>query len=198
MRRLTRLAGPYSPPKQRVTYPPVHTKADFVRRFRAGEFGNRGPLWDTPEEFGDTIYTRELVHLRNRVAGGPTWYDLPQDYALLKWLEMPDPSSYYCALMAPTAKTTLQGEVQLQPGGLALHYTHVAKPMREALAISSHHARGIIGVSLLRTYLCANSYDWLQVLLERYPDHVIEFSSFSCNWGTIPHYNTVWWEVRNY
>jgi hypothetical protein len=100
--------------------------------------------------------------------------------------------------MAPTEKTLFQGEVQQGIWGVDLYYTTVAKPMREALALWSRQVSGIIAVSLLRKFLCWRSYEWLEYLLEAYPDHVVEFSTYSQQWGTMVDYNTVFWEVRAY
>jgi hypothetical protein len=100
--------------------------------------------------------------------------------------------------MAPTDKTLFQGEVQRGLWGLDLFYTTVAKPMREALAVRSEQVNGIIASKLLEKYLCPCSHEWLLYLLESYPDHVIEFSTYSVEWGTVPGYNTVFWEIRKY
>jgi hypothetical protein len=100
--------------------------------------------------------------------------------------------------MAPTEETIFQGEVMWGLWGLELTYTTVALPMRDALLKETKLARGIIATFLLKHFLCPNSYEWLQVLLDYYPDHVVEFSTYSVNWGTLPGYNTVFWEVRKY
>ena len=59
-------------------------------------------------------------------------------------------------------------------------------------------ARGIMALALLRRYLCPNSYDWMMTLLDRYPDHIVEFNTYSVNWGVLPGFNTAFWEVRLY
>ena len=176
---------------------PVLTKTDFVRRFMNNEFGNRGPNWNTLDEFLDSGYTG-LVHLRNRTPGGPTYYNVQAGEVLALWGRLTDHRNWYLAAMAPHDRNLIQGEVWVS-NRLHLTYTTVkGLPMREALAKCTQRAEGIIGVALLRQHLCATSYDWLQTLLERYENHVIEFSAFSCHWGTIPHQNTAWWEVRRY
>jgi hypothetical protein len=166
----------------------------------SGEFGNKGPNWDTMEEFLASGYAG-LVHLRNRRAGGPTYYNVPAAEVVRKWKEtgaIDEPSQWYLAAMAPTDKTLFQGEVQQTPLGLSLYYSTVVKPMRDSLREGGQQVQGIISVSLLKHYLCHNSLDWLYVLLERYPDHVVEFSTYGVNWGTLPGFNTVIWEVRMY
>lgn len=183
-------------------FPSVKTKQEFVRRFQNGEFGNRGPTWDSLAEFMEANY-RGLVHIRNRVAGGPTWYNvLAEDvhretFQICSLGEATRENLYYAA-MAPTDKTLIQGEVQMGSHGLELFYSTVKKPMRDALAERAHTADGITAVSLLRKYLDDRSYEWLHTLLERYSGHVVEFSTYSRKWGTLPHFNTVIWEVRLY
>lgn len=187
---------------------PVKTKADFVRRYLAGEFGNRAPSWETVEDYLRDDYVGP-VHLRNRVAGGPTFYDVPNQGAIRQvhtqaLMAGAEPGSFYVSAMAPTEKTAIQGEVmQSEPdgerSGLELYYTRVKKPMREALREEADRVWGVTSSGLLRAYMDVNSYEWLQTLIDRYPGHVIEFSTYWTKWGSLfPHYNTVFWEVRLY
>jgi hypothetical protein len=178
---------------------PVLTKQAFVRRFMRGEFGNRGHNWLTLQQWRASGY-KGLVHIRNRTAGGATYYNVPSSKVPALWRKVAGrPGDWYLAGMAPHDKNVLQGEVQVQYDGLYLYYsTARGLPMRAALEQQPCHSFGIMARCLLQQCLCPNSYDWLQVLLERYPGHVIEFSTFSCLWGTLPGYNTVFWEVRAY
>lgn len=189
-----------------MKYPPVLTKADFVRRYQLGEFGNRSPTWDNCDSFiqwGCRNFKPHeriphLFHLRNRVAGGPTYYNLEWSATIAKWSELPDRKSWYVSMMAPTEQTLIQGEVQIGYGGLDLYFSRVRLPMRDALRAESRSISGLAALLTLNHYLCPNSRDWLYVLLERYPGHVVEFSSYQSNWGTLPNFNTVFWEVRLY
>jgi hypothetical protein len=70
--------------------------------------------------------------------------------------------------------------------------------MRDALKEESHEAHGLKAKMLLEHYLDAPSYNWLLGLLEWYPDHVVEFSCYGKKWGTVPGFNTIYWEVRKY
>lgn len=187
--------------------PPVLTKRDFVERYAKGEFGNASPTWQTCNELlahGQTIPANHpqsdlgLFHLRNRQAGGSTYYNLSWSACVAKWIEQERQSDWYASAMAPSACTILQGELQDRPEGLYLNYNQVAAPMREAFALQSRHSCGIMTRCLLKQHMDPTSYDWVQVLLERYPEHVIEFSCYSKFWGTIPFRNTVIWEVRRY
>src|SRR5687768_4640924 len=117
---------------------PVSTKANFVRRYQAGEFGNRAPTWENFVDWamahlgGDKL---ELFHIRNRVAGAMTWYDVPKYRMADDWAvatKLYDPSELYISAMAPTHLTTIQGELLRSSRGLELYYSTVRKPMRQS------------------------------------------------------------------
>lgn len=187
-------------------YPPVLSKRDFVRRFEAGEFGNRGPMWSSVDQFmsevDPLVAPETLYHLRNRVAGGLTFYNVSGDVfdatyhrALNQGVK---DSDLYVAEMAPTERTTLQGEMMQTERGLYLYYTKVRKPMRDALKERSFEAWGLTARDIMLAHVDQASWEWINVLLERYPSHVVEFSTYNRNWGTIPNRNTIVWEVRLY
>lgn len=174
----------------------VNTKADFVRRYKAGEFGNHAPTWNYPTELEAADY-KGKVHLRSRVAGGVGHYNLSVQEALKRWWANGS-REWYCSGMAPHEHNLVQGELLVDGGWFFTFSDVVGKPMREALAIGTKSVQDIIAISMIKHFMCPNSWDWLQVLLERYPGHVIEFTIFNTYWGTLPRYNTVFWEIRNY
>lgn len=203
------------------------SKQDFSRRYKAGEFGNASPTWDTLEEFkattldldslrGRTATDAELksrwgygknqrFHLRNRVIGGPTHYNLTSKELCDLWYQNINSPNWYCSAMAPTARTVIQGEICrssqcLVYGGYPLYFlgTEVKKPMREALAEHQFEHHGFWAIRYLQSKMRSNSWEWLNHLLDTYPDHVVEFSVYAICWGTVPHYDTVFWEVRKY
>ena len=187
-------------------FPPVKTKNNFVARYEKGEFGNASPTWNGISEFlqSQQIQNNErLYHIRNRVKGGSTWYDVPGYYLPEKWEQIcmdgeADPKNLYISEMAPTELTVMQGEVMLTEKGMTLTASYLNRPMREALKESSFHRTGLRASLQLRVYFNALSWDWINVLFDRYPDHVIEFSCYSRCWGTLAGYNVVFWEVRKY
>jgi hypothetical protein len=191
------------------TYPPVLTKADFSRRYRKGEFGNASPSWENIEDFiTGTTPGPQVYHLRNAVAaGGQTYYNQTRKEVIARWCEFVPGDGWYVSEMVPPeveSRLLIQGEVQqTYPGsgryGLDLYFTYVKKPMRIALQEGGQHAHGLRASGLIKQHLCPNSQEWLEMLLERYLEHVIEFSTYSRKWGTLwPSYNTVFWEVRAY
>ena len=186
-----------------MNYPPVLTKKDFVRRYAANEFGNASPTWNTFQDWvdGEGWLKGSLFHIRNRVKSGKTWYDVPAVYLRGKWIEataLCGEGGLYISSMAPTERTVIQGEVQEGLWGLDLTYTRVRKPMRDALAEETKTVTGLMATMLLAGSMNDLSYAWLRYLLETYPNHVVEFSVYETCWGTVPGYNTVFWEIRAY
>lgn len=186
-----------------MEYKSVLSKRDFVPRYAAGEFGNASPTWMDLFKFIEEADPRELYHLRNgAVAGGMTYYKQTYLQAIKRWREAENRGDWYCSMQVPSRveqSLLLQGEVILTPwSGINLLYSRVKEPMRTALATHSESSQGIIAVSLLRWALCPNSYEWLQELLDRYPEHAVEFSAYERRWGTLPNFNTLFWEVRYY
>ena len=181
---------------------PVLTKHDFVKRYQAGEFGNRSPTWDSLDDWLRGNYDGGPFHLRNRVAGGHTAYDVVPESAIIearKLLKLGVKfSDIYVSAMAPTDKTVLQGEVQRTHNQLELFFSQLRFPMREALEKDGRQCYGLQALCWLRGYLNQKSLDWLMYLLDTYDDHVVEFSAYSVCWGTEPGFNTVYWEVRQY
>ena len=190
---------------------PVLTKQDFVRRYRRGEFGNNSPTWDSVEEFYSALVDRgALYHLRNREKGGPTEYNVPWDKVNEKLYYYVQAgarvSDFYVSAMCPTEKTTFQGEVMRRPQGgitkgpqgLYVYGSTVPKPIRQSLLENGKCYHQLQALNMLSYYMNSNSLDWLYHLLDTYDGHVVEFTCLSTNWGTLPHYNTLFWECRKY
>ena len=177
---------------------PVKTKSDFVRRYMNGEFGNRSPTWGTLNDFMNDAREGRLYHVRSKIKGGPTYYNLQPDQVAFWWKKTGGCVNSYISEMAPTGLTTFQGEVQQGPRGLELTYSCVAKTMREALAYDMNCTVGLLSTLLCEHFMDPTSFDWVNELFRLYPDHVVEFSCYSQPFGTIPGLNTVIWEVRKY
>ena len=196
--------------------PPVLTKDDFVHRYGANEFGNHSPTWSgyfdwfnargsemgCVLEKGDKSNSLIKYHIRNRVAGAMTWYDVHGYEMFEKWqaaIQQFDPGQLYISEMCPTELTTLQGEVLVNSiGRFDLYYSHVPKPMRESLREGGQHTTGFHAELLLRKHMNPRSYGWLRWLLTAYRNHVVEFTCLSRCWGTEPGLNTLFWECRLY
>lgn len=184
-----------------MEFPPVLSKVDFVRRFQLGEFGNKTQNWDTYDEFLQSGY-KGLIHIRNRVAGAKTWYNISACDVFYEMRQIiahgeAEEKNVYLAAMAPTSETTFQGEVYESEKGLSLFYSKVPKPMRESLAEGGVQIYGLSAMLHLEYYLPPVDLDWIRVLLERYPSHVVEFSCYNVCCGT-ENRRCIIWEVRRY
>lgn len=100
---------------------------------------------------------------------------------------------------APHNCICLQGEVidsDISPG-IVLTYSTIKDHMRAAM-VSPKTAHGLKAINLLKANLTPSSYDDMRELLELYPGHVVEFTSFDHPIGEFKGRNTVIWEVRRY
>lgn len=185
----------------------VDSKRDFVRRYQRGEFGNCSPTYDSLDEFfAEPHPTDALYHIRNRVPQGKTFYDVPTRQVPSIWKYATTelnirPADLYISAMCPTERTLYQGYLGNKDPVKALwefHWTDVKRPMRDALAERSHIYYGPWGPTMAKSKMTPVSADWLDFLIQEYPGHVIEFTVLEVCWGTVPHHNTLFWEVRNY
>lgn len=184
---------------------PVLYKDDFVRRFQAGEFGNRPKTWSSVYDWTRQAHVfkpGQLLHLRNRVKGGETHYNVKPE-ELFKWAteeKWVHDWNWYVSEMAPTDKTLLQGELRRSERGHELFCSRQAMTMREALAYDGKTVTGLQALMTLQCFIDTPSYEHLMDLLDEYPDHVVEFSTYSvpcglfAKWG----FRTMIWEVRKY
>ncbi len=174
----------------------VLTKHEFYRKFLAGDFGNRADQWMTVDAFEAGGYAGP-VGIRSLRPGGLCLYHVPaaavRATVAARW---PD-GQYNISPMMPDEHILIQGELARTPDW-DLYYSHVQKPMRVALAEDPRRAAGLRARLILRHFLDADSYADLELLLERYPDAAIEFSTYAVHVGVIPGRNTIIWEVRNY
>ena len=82
--------------------------------------------------------------------------------------------------------------------GLYLFYSRVPMTMRDALKSAPEEARGLKAKILLETLMPERDYNWLMHLLDYYEDHVVEFSTYSVEFGVVLGFKTCYWEVRRY
>jgi hypothetical protein len=177
----------------------LKSKSDQVKLYNAGAFGNKPVTYKTVYDLLASDYSGNVSMRHAKLGSWKSQYDVPKDQVLTrcKTLQV-DPNDIYCTQSPPEHKITIQGEVMLSIDHYDITYSELTKPMKLALAEAPQYATGLKAAMLLRCHFNASSYADLQVLFEKYPKSVIEFTCFSCNFGSIPGRNTVIWEVRNY
>ena len=99
----------------------------------------------------------------------------------------------------------IQGEYRNQivdmygePHYAIFFYSTVQKQMREALATASATVYDLRAYLLLRYYMSPESHDDWLMLLEQYPNHVLEVSVYDTFLGDSPRQNALVWEIRKY
>lgn len=177
-------------------------KAEFRRRYEAGEFGNRLRQWDNLQELRVSGY-RGLVSARHRTrSAGPDKFlhAKPAQELLEAWPSKHPAEEFYFNESPPDDLLLMQGEVSLGEKGLQLTYsTTPGISLREAInARRAEHAFGELAAAVLRHFLWASDRDDLYGLLADYPHAVVEFSAFDLAVGCYPVRNTVIWELREY
>lgn len=184
--------------------PEIPDKKTAYDHFLRGGFGNKPQTWNSLEELDGSGYYGEVV-LRYKGIGGK---DLPQYGIHLSIAEAATVAKQWFSQGARPAllaineaasdhDLTIQGEVMQTIEHYALFWSDEKTTMREAMK-NGRQAYGREALALLKRYLSPSSYEDMQELLDMYPSHVIEFSSYRYNVGGCRGRNTFIWEVRNY
>lgn len=170
----------------------ISSKKQFYKLYLAGCLGNKLRTFAYPSELRDSRYYGTVTARSTSEHDKTCLYRLP-------WQEAIHLPGHFCFNeSAPDDQLLIQGEVMWTPGGLYLQYsTERSIPMRYAL-LTAKTASGLRAKLILEHFLTLASYEELMGLLERYPDAVVEFSTYDKCLGNLPHRNTIIWEVRNY
>ncbi len=200
----------------------VRNKAQFYEMWEAGLLGNRTRIWRDPVkafEWGrDRSNFRawkngrwdkptglpEIGFREIRPAGTPgagRWQKVPWSQVIATAEEWrAEGRNFIMDDGAPDEYRTLQGEVVRTERGLEGFLDLEGKlPMRPAMAAGYMKHYGYLQTRLLlERYMDANSRDDLDMILDLFPDHAVEFSTFTVNVGVFPRRNTLFWEVRAY
>jgi len=127
------------------------------------------------------------------------FYDLSQYEVCEKWADTENHEQWYASQMIPTEEHTLiNAEVMRTETGLYLYYSTIREPMRPSLQKGGQHVWGLQAHMILKGFLCANSWSWLNHLLDTYVNHVVELTALDIFFGVIPNYNSLFWECRRY
>lgn len=199
---------------------PVTTKLDFYTRLRAGEFGvNDNHRWyDVAQWLRDKPWHRLDWNVKtvtqyvqgNQYYHWPVWglqsigkpgsrcdYNVPTIEVPERLLTWPVPR-YVISPMMPDDWLVCQGEAwETDLGRIYLHSSTAKIPMRQALKTNPEHREGLLAKEYLRAVLPYEDFEDMMSLFARYPGHVIEFSVYGCDVGTMKR-RTVWWEIRQY
>jgi hypothetical protein len=182
----------------------VAGKAQNYRLWQGGFYGNKLRAWRTlPDLYNSDYRGNTTIRYLGDVGGQWCRYDVPFDLVGPATHELMcdgadiDRIMYNEAL--PDESLVLQGELWTGADAwLWMRYSTVCKKMRDALAETTQFSSGLKSLNLLKSHMSPSSFSDLEVLIERYRDHAIEFSVCSCPFGNTAGRNAVVWEVRSY
>lgn len=183
----------------------VKTKAEMYRLLRAGALGNTTPTWDNVYLWAEFVGTSawDRWGVRTLTPGGPCayWLSTGRVPAAVQMFERAGHQVNISPMVEALATSTLWANVWDSPTGLVvdgIEYPDQAQTWRALMPVASREYRGVAARMLLERHLNANSLDDLRVMIETYPDHVIELAALDRCFGTVPGRNGIIWEVRNY
>lgn len=161
----------------------------------SGKFGNTNICWKTLEEYKASGNKQRLC-IRSMIPGGLFEYDFPPEELESRLSKRRDKW-----IISPLADgdndRVIQGAVVNTTEGLYLNYSYAQLDWRSALNMMGHHVYRTEAKIILNYYLDCPSIENINYLLEEYPDHVIEFTTYNHDAGTLNN-NTLIWEVRYY
>lgn len=191
--------------------PDIRSKKQMYEMLSAGLLGNTIPQyfsierWEASEDYG----RYPLWGIRSGQAGGdpkcrlnvPTAEVAPLFH---KWF--PDSGGNISCMV--DAHAVLRGEiidtVDAPRPGLNLFYVpptapiDTADPWRGSFRNFGRHVAGAGLRLILEQYLWPSDLEELRDLIDRYPEHAIEFTACDRAIGIIPNRNTCIWECRRY
>lgn len=185
----------------------VTTKVGMYRRIVAGEFGNTLPRFfrygDWTENRATGYASAELWGVQHTTIPGfqGTRLDVHRD-DVGRLVENVFHCKNYCIspMIHQFGKPRFEGDVTrlLGTGLVVCGNIDPAPGTWRKHMLKPREWRGSAARVLLDHLLNANSRDDLEVLLDEFPDHVVELTALSCEFGTCPGRNAVVWEVRRY
>jgi len=179
------------------------SKPEFFRFWHEDTFWNKPITWKTMEEaMGSDFGGLVVMRYQGAQKGGqtPFYYDLrlADLPARMKTAVEAGHSPEDFNFAEQLGGVTIHGEIRMLDGELTLFYSEEDKIFREALRSSGKEVSGLKARTVLEKLLCPNDLELLYLALDRYPDHVVEFSGFKKPTGIVPGSRMVIWEVRLY
>lgn len=183
-------------------------KTDMYRLLHNGYLGNTVPMWFNDLDWLWAVDSGERFNykwwgVRSVVAGGPCFLNISFNDVVARCREIERAGYRFniSPMIDRIVTVTMWANIWESPTGLiveGIEYPPKEGSWRELMPIQAKRWEGITARSVLRKHLNANSYDDLTILLDTYPNHVVELSATETCFGTDPGRNAIIWEVRNY
>lgn len=188
----------------------ICSKLENYRLCHAGAYGNRLRQWDSIEAwkasgYGEPVCMRTALH----AGGGPKrFFVRPEEVeslAALWKIEHKVPRDRIRLSEMADGVRVLQGqyfngvvEIDGEVRNGVFKLTFASGPIPIALQAHQKTVYGLTATLLIQHFMTPSSFSDFQELLDRYPDHVLEFSVWESCIGDTPGRNAVVWEIRKY
>jgi hypothetical protein len=179
-------------------------KRQNFRLWQGGHYGNKLRAWRNIDDLLDSGYPGPVtIRYLGDIGGGWCLYDVPTSRVAVELLSMisqgAEPELVMFNEGIPNRSIVLQGELWTGADRLYwMRYSRVKLKMRDALAEKTEVSQGIKSLNLVKSAMSPSSWADFELLIERYPDHAIEFTVTSGTIGDTPGRNAVVWEIRRY
>lgn len=178
----------------------ISTKSINYNLYKRGLYGNKLRTWYSLNEYIKSGYNN-TVTLRYSGVGGGMYCAYNIINPKLKIEEFVKQGAnrdlFIINESAPDENLLIQGEITKDYRGYNLFFSLEKGKMRDCLK-NGIQTNGLKSKIILQKYLFPNSYNDIMELIELYPNHIIEFSSYEFKLGDCQNRNTIIWEIRNY
>lgn len=182
----------------------ITSKLQSVALFKQGFFGNKVQQWDTYNQLMKSEYAGKVTIRQKKRAYGGRGVSIfgVQKQAVRRQIEalrrrnVSEDTLYFNEALEPKY-VVLQGELMRTERGLYLYGSTEQDHMHLSLQKNPLHLLGLECIMLLKRFVCERGLECIMELLERFKDHVVEFTSCSKSWGDLG-WRTVIWEVRKF
>lgn len=178
----------------------ITSKRQFLELYLNNELGNKFRTWrNVDEALADNV---QLAGFRDKQPSG--WFKMVKrsDFRIEDYLWTKAGKEFYLneGDYETQSRATIQGEVCITEKGYEL-FTGPANRYKMREMFSRNLATASTGLTArlkMKHYMNDNSLDEIDLLLEKYPGHVVEFTCYNMHLGILPGRNTIIWEVRAY
>lgn len=186
----------------------VSNKAEMYRMLHRGDFGNTVPMWFCDLDWVFDTDTDDKGSyawwgVRSLSPGGPCKLNVPWGDVVRTCREFESAGHKFniSPMIDRIVNVSMWANVLRSPSGLiieCIEYPDKASNWRAEMPTKAKTYQNTAANMLLRKHLNPSTLDDLGILLDKYPDAVVELSATESEFGTVPGRNAIIWEVRNY
>ncbi len=186
----------------------ISNKAEMYRMLHRGDFGNTVPMWFDLRKWAFDVsfapyHSIQVWGVRTLTPGGPCWLNVPRKHVSY-WCDEAERGGHkvnISPMIDRIVNVTMWANVLRSPSGLiveCIEYPDKSSNWRAEMPTKAKAYQNTAANMLLRKHLNPSTLDDLGILLDKYPDAVVELSATESEFGTVPGRNAIIWEVRNY